>query len=379
MSQRRLIAWLSLSCIVGCDGVLRGDADDASSAIDARGRDASFPDAALPDAPGLDAPFPDAFLAEGDAHVEGTDAFMEIDAEPMGTDIVCQPWPMGADVYDQSVVPLEVEPLRGSARKVVLVAGRSSAHGEGQHEFFAGMGILAHLLCQVPGVVPVIVRDGWPTRESVFDNAAAIVFYADGGTSHPLADPAHQAVIQRHIDRGAGFVALHYAVEPSVESATLFRGWLGGNYETGYSCNPLWRANFESFPSHPVTRGITPFSIDDEWYFNMRWQDGGTRTNLLEAVPPDSVRSTPDAMAHPGRSETMSWAYERPSGGRSFGFTGGHWYGNWLDSPETPNAPMQRRIVMNGILWTAGVEVPSEGATVTYDSALAGLWRDLRH
>jgi type 1 glutamine amidotransferase len=361
------ITLVALTAALGCTGTLNASEDARTLSLDAQGPDAPRPDAALPDAPGLDAPFDDAAM-------EALDAYAAPDAEPMGTDIICQPWPMGADAYDQSVVPLEVEPLRGSARKIVLVAGRSSMHAEGQHEFFASMGILAHLLCQIPGVVPVMVRDGWPMRESVFDGAAAIVFYADGGASHPLADAAHQAVLQRHIDAGVGFVALHYAVEPSAESAPTFRAWLGGNYETGTSCNPYWRANYESFGGHPVLRGITPFSIDDEWYFNLRWADGAGPTNLLQATPPESARITPDAQSHPGRIETTAWAYERPA----VGFTGGHWYGNWLDSPETPSAPMQRRVVLNGILWTAGVEVPGGGAEVAYEASLGGLWRDRR-
>jgi hypothetical protein len=39
---------------------------------------------------------------------------------------------------------------------------------------------------------------------------------------------------------------------------------------------------------------------------------------------------------------------------------------------------MQRRVVLNGILWTAGVEVPGGGAEVAYEASLGGLWRDRR-
>ena len=65
--------------------------------------------------------------------------------------------------------PPEVEPPAGfQGKKIVLVAG-SKSHGPGDHEFFAGTAILMNLLKQTPGVWPVMVRNGWPKDESVFD------------------------------------------------------------------------------------------------------------------------------------------------------------------------------------------------------------------
>lgn len=39
--------------------------------------------------------------------------------------------------YDQSKVPLEVQPTDSKMTKIVLIAGHPS-HGPGEHEFFAG-------------------------------------------------------------------------------------------------------------------------------------------------------------------------------------------------------------------------------------------------
>ena len=231
-------------------------------------------------------------------------------------------------------------------------------------QFFAVSALLARVLCQTPGVVPVLVRGGWPARESVFVGAAAIVFYADGGASHPLESEARRATLRPLIDAGVGFANLHYAVEYGAQSATEARAWLGGVYETGYSVNPMWRASFNSISPHPITRGVTAFEIEDEWYYSMRWvADTAALTELLRATPPDTTRTTAETMAHPGRAETTAWAYVRPGGGRSFGFTGGHWYANWIDGADTPNAPAQRRIATQGILWSAGVEIPKPTTT----------------
>jgi hypothetical protein len=56
----------------------------------------------------------------------------------------------GDDPYDQSGVPIEVQPTDPSLTKIVLVAGRPS-HSQGEHEFFAGCAILMKLFQENPG------------------------------------------------------------------------------------------------------------------------------------------------------------------------------------------------------------------------------------
>jgi len=165
------------------------------------------------------------------------------------------------------------------------------------------------------------------------------------------------------MDAGVGFVNLHYAVEyPKSQSEHIFN-WLGGYYETGFSTNPHWKAKFESMPDHPIIRGVNLFELQDEWYFNIRFApDSKKVTPILKAVPPDDVRRTAEAKKFPGRSEIVAWAFEREKGGRSFGFTGGHFHRNW-------GIDHFRRLVVNAILWTANVEVPKFGAEVELDPA----------
>jgi hypothetical protein len=52
--------------------------------------------------------------------------------------------------------------------------------------------------------------------------------------------------------------------------------------------------------------------------------------------------------------EHVAWTYQRPGGGRGFGFTGGHWHWNWAHDDF-------RKVVLTGIAWTAGLEVPPKG------------------
>ena len=272
-----------------------------------------------------------------------------------------------ADPYDQSRVPLEQEPPAGfKGKRILIVAGRKS-HGPGDHEFFAGSAILMNLLKQTPGVWPIMARDGWPKNERLFDTADCIMMYMDGGGGHPAIKPEHMALIQKQLDRGCGWVNIHYAVEyPKAPGQTVL-GWMGGYYEQGYSYNPHWDAQIRSLPTHPITRGVKPFTINDEWYYNMRWADDMKGvTPILQAVAPDTARQRgPEPVKkHLGenRLETMAWAFERKDGGRSFGFTGAHFHRNWADEDF-------RRVVVNAILWCAKVDVPEGGAKVDFDPA----------
>ena len=58
-----------------------------------------------------------------------------------------------------------------------------------------------------------------------------------------------------------------------------------------------------------------------------------------------------------GQPQIMSWAFVRPGGGRSVGFTGGHYHANLGDANF-------RKILLNGLLWVAKAKVPRDGVTV---------------
>jgi type 1 glutamine amidotransferase len=268
------------------------------------------------------------------------------------------------DPYDRSDVALEVDAPDPKLTKIVLVAGRPS-HGPGEHEFFAGCALLANMLRQVPGVWPVMAANGWPKNPAIFDGAKAVVFYADGGGGHPILQ--HLKEVSALMNKGIGLSLLHYAVEPTkAKGESEFLNWTGGAFEVKYSVNPMWVAEYKDLPQSPITRGVTPFSILDEWYFHMRFVDDMKGvTPLLTAVAPQSTMSRKDGdhegnpdvrkAVAAGEPQHMAWAYERPDGGRGFGFTGAHYHKNWGNLSF-------RRLVTNAILWTAKVDVPDGGA-----------------
>ena len=252
----------------------------------------------------------------------------------------------------------------GADKKILLLAGKVS-HGPGDHEFRAGSLLLKKCLDDVPGVRAEVYPNGWPTDASVFEGADAVLIYADGGAGHPAIQGDRVKLIDGLAKKGVGLGFAHYGVEvPKGDPGAAMHRWVGGYYEHQFSVNPMWSPEFNSFPAHEVTRGVKPFKLVDEWYFNMRWNPSEAGlTRILVAKPSDKVRKGPyvyppgpydHIVAASGRDETMMWVYERPDGGRGFGFTGGHKHVNWYNDNF-------RKVVLNGLLWLAKAPIPASG------------------
>ena len=250
-------------------------------------------------------------------------------------------------------------------KKIVLLAGGAS-HGSGDHEHLAGCQLFKRCLDLAPGVTSVVYSNGWPSDESAFAGADAVIIYSDGDQGHPFLRGNRLQVMDELAKKGVGIGCIHFAVEvPKDKAGKEFLSWIGGYFETYHSVNPCWEADFKTIPEHPVTRGVRPFKMRDEWYYHMRFQpELKGVTPILSAVPPESTRGkpgantprsgNPDIQKHAGEAEHVMWVYDRPDGGRGFGFTGGHSHQFWGDDNF-------RKVVLNAILWVAKAEVPASG------------------
>ena len=239
--------------------------------------------------------------------------------------------------------------------KIVFLAGPDS-HLPGAHEHRTGAELLSAALRErEPSVETVNVYGGWPSDEAIFDGVDALVMYCDGGESHLISDQL--AAFNRLLDEGVGVVALHYCVEvpkgsPAANSMLIA---IGGYFETWWSVNPHWTADFTALPQHPITQGIQPFSLEDEWYFNMRFVERGV-TPVLSAIAPTSTmdrwngphsgNAVVRQLVADGEPQVVAWAFERSGGGRGFGYTGGHYHVNWSNDDA-------RDLVLNAIEWVA--------------------------
>lgn len=257
-------------------------------------------------------------------------------------------------------------------KKIVFVAGKDS-HGRGEHEFRAGCHLLARLLNESRSDIDAVVTEnGWPDDLSVFDGADVIVMYCDGGEGHMVIP--HLEEVDKLVKTGIGIVAMHYGIEvPKGKAGDYFSNWLGGYFEAYYSVNPIFTPEFVRFTKHPIFNGVRSFEIRDEWYYHLRFADTKKITPVLSAHPPFSTLSAAENSSHgnnefvrkdlqDGKMQTMAWAFGRPDGGRSFGFSGGHYHSNWANDDF-------RKLVLNAIVWTAKLTIPENGTVTTTPSA----------
>jgi hypothetical protein len=100
-------------------------------------------------------------------------------------------------------------------------------------------------------------------------------------------------------------------------------------------------------------KGVTPILSDVPGAETLRRNDGARSGN-------PAVRKAVAA----GETQHVAWAYQRPNGGRGFGFTGAHNHDSWRNDEF-------RKVVLNAILWTAKIPVPENGCPSPTPSAKA--------
>ncbi len=291
------------------------------------------------------------------------------------------------------------EPEAPKPKKIVLIAGTihqgPGGHAPGTHEYELTARLLKRCLETAPSIGPVKAEvhfRGWPRDPKTLDDADTIVVLSDGADrnpqDHPLLIGDRLSTLKKQMDRGCGLVAIHWTVfVPRRHGGDEFLEWIGGyfDFESGDAPNK-WYSKIQTTatspkpatPDHPICRGLAPFPLREEYYYNIRFRPNDPRlTPILSTPIPDEAKE-----------QVVAWAVERKDRGRGFGFTGGHFFENWGQENF-------RRMVLNAILWTAHAEVPAAGVQsasplaaavpprepiqaliVTGHQHVAHLWRD---
>ncbi|MBC8097666.1 MAG: ThuA domain-containing protein, partial [Akkermansiaceae bacterium] len=194
-----------------------------------------------------------------------------------------------------SLLPIGPANANAQNKKIVMIAGKPS-HNSGEHEHNAGILLFMKCLANTPGITVEAHSGGWVTNESAFDGAAAVVIYSDGGGGHPALQENRIQKLNELRGKGAGFVFVHYAVEPTKEKGQAeFLNWIGGCFEVNWSVNPFWEADFTKLPDHSIANGVKPFKIEDEWYYHMRFTpDRRGVTPSLTGRPTAETLTRPD-------------------------------------------------------------------------------------
>lgn len=262
------------------------------------------------------------------------------------------------DIYD-----FEAQKKSDAAKKIVFIADTAPHGGRGNHEFVAAAVFLAKTINDYDPKAYAVVTTMQKMPKDLKHADAVVVLM-----NHARA-AAESPAVKEAMDKGAGFMAIHYGVEVDKgKQGDNFLKWMGGYFEPKWSVNPWWTPSFKEIPKHETTRGVKPFTTKDEWYYHMKFVDDMKGvTPILYDLPPLNTagdgKSTNTHGGNPfaykdvqdGKAQVMAWAYERPEkGGRGFGYTGLHDHKNLgIDSVRT--------LLANAVAWVAHIPVPENG------------------
>jgi type 1 glutamine amidotransferase/glucose/arabinose dehydrogenase len=255
------------------------------------------------------------------------------------------------------------------AKKIVLLAGPLDSHPKDSHEYERNIVLLKHALDSALKDVRVEIHfNGWPDDPATLDDADTI-FITSGGCDrkledHPLYVGDRFKIIEKQMKRGCGIIFHHWSTFHPAKYHDAITEWVGGyfDYENGPAANK-WYSKIETRdwdavihePEHPIARGVKPFKVKEEFYYNLRYRDNDPRLKLILCKDGGDPRAS-----------AVGWAVERADGGRGWGFTGGHFYSNWW-------LPDFRKLVLNAIAWTAKIEIPPGGIQSTLEEPVRAL------
>ena len=237
--------------------------------------------------------------------------------------------------------------------KRVLLLSQKRDHPPQTHEYHSGVHVLRKCLESTPGLelTTHCADEPWPEGPDLIRQCDAIVLYLGEGGKWAQTDKKRWAAIQALAARGGGIVALHWAIgakdDKYVPQYVNLLGGMHGGADRKYAFVET-DVNVIA-PQHPLMAGVELTRLKDEFYYRLKFAKQGTVTPLLSAMLD-------------GQAETVAWAYERPDGGRSFGFSGMHYHDNW-------RLTACRRMAAQGVLWTLRLPVPERGLAVVVPDA----------
>jgi type 1 glutamine amidotransferase len=235
-------------------------------------------------------------------------------------------------------------------RRLLIVGQGPDGHPPTTHEFMPGAKVLAELLKSQKGLQTTVVNadEPWADGPKLVDGADGIVMLVTQGAQWMQMEPQRHAALKRLAARGGAIVALHWSVgakdEKYIRGQLDLLGATRGGPQRKYLV--LSTELKRVIPQHPILRGVGDIKVYDEIYY------------ALDRVPGIQPLFTSRIE---GKDEMAAWSWERADGGRSFGFVGLHFHGNW-------QLPEYRRFVVQGVLWSLKLPIPAGAVNVDIDS-----------
>lgn len=237
-------------------------------------------------------------------------------------------------------------------KRLLLLAQGPDGHPPATHEYVAGQRAMAHLLRDLPGLelVPQMANEPWREGPEELAKADGAFLFLSEGAQWLAAEPRRQEAFARLAQRGGGLSALHWATGtraalPIAGFVKLFGACHGGP-DRKYQV--LETQLHVATAQHPICTGLADFRVKDEFYYRLK--------RAAADEPRSALASLLEAEID-GERHMVAWAWQRPDGGRSFGFTGLHFHANWERAEY-------RRLLAQGVLWTLNLPIPAQGLPV---------------
>jgi type 1 glutamine amidotransferase len=245
-------------------------------------------------------------------------------------------------------------PSNTRPQRVLLIGQGPDGHPRATHEYNAATHVIAKLLSQTERLQTIAVSaDGeWKNGPELLDGADAAVVFVSQGAHWIQEDAARLAAFQKLARRGGGLICLHWGMGTkdarNIKAFVDLFGGCHGGPDRRYKVVDVTTKLVAD--SHPILRGIEPLDVHEEFYFKLK-----TPESADGFVPLIKV-------AIEDEDHTVSWAWDRPDGGRSFGFTGLHFHDNWKHDAY-------RRLMTQAVYWVLKRDPAKDGDLVPLTDA----------
>lgn len=228
---------------------------------------------------------------------------------------------------------------------IYIWAGLKS-HYAGQHDYPQFLADWSKVLTEHGAIVDGALHA--PRAADLEHTDVVIIYKGDAGY---LSDEEN-ATLEAYIKRGGGLVSFHDSLcgpDPAYFSTLV--GGAKKHGEVNYTLEaPVPYTVVDT--SHPIMKGMSNFTLDDEAFYNMTWaKDPGIHV-LATAV----IAGTPSAGTHKGEVVPQIWTYEHTLAGgepaRAFVWMQGHEYANFSNYQI-------RQMLLRGIAWAGKKPVDS--------------------
>ena len=245
-------------------------------------------------------------------------------------------------------------------KKLLVLGQKPDGHPPGTHEYMPGARIVKALLAERDDVEVTISQadEPWAEGPKLIAKADCVVLFVNEGGRFIQDDSNRAKAFEAFTKRGGGFVVYHWGMgAKKVELIGPFLKMFGGCHggpDRKYTV--VKEAKFQvASPKHPVMSGIQSFELPfEEFYYKLKVPKEPKHWTPLVQVPIE------------GNVETVGWAWDRPDGGRSVGYSGLHFHVNWRHE-------QYQRLIAQAVLWTLKKPVPNGGIKLKLDSKVLEL------